>query len=50
LYAFVRVTTPTDLTREQRSLLEQLESLSPPSNGKSTAEKTLGQKVKNLFS
>lgn len=47
LYVFVRVVTPTKLTREQRQLLEQL-NLEPGSDGAS-AEKTLSQKVKDLF-
>ncbi|MBI2819630.1 MAG: molecular chaperone DnaJ [Acidobacteria bacterium] len=47
LYVFVRVVTPTKLTREQRQLLEQL-NLEPGSDGAS-ADKTLSQKVKDLF-
>ena len=47
LYVFVRVVTPTKLTREQRQVLEQLE----PEPGPDTApgEKTISQKVKDLF-
>jgi molecular chaperone DnaJ len=48
LYVFVRVVTPTKLTREQRALLEQLEP-APSSDGAGAAEKTLSQKVKDLF-
>ena len=47
LYVFVRVVTPTKLSREQRQLLEQLEP-EPNSDGAS-AEKTLSQKVKDIF-
>jgi molecular chaperone DnaJ len=47
LYIYVRVTTPTDLTREQRQLLEQLDALTKPDN--QPAEKTLTQKVRDLF-
>jgi len=47
LYIFVRVVTPTKLSREQRQLLEQLEP-EPNSDGAS-AEKTLSQKVKDIF-
>jgi molecular chaperone DnaJ len=47
LYVFVRVVTPTKLTREQRSLLEQLEP-EPAADG-APAEKTLTQKFRDLF-
>lgn len=47
-YVFVRVVTPTNLTREQRQLLEQLDE-PQPSDGE-LSEKTLSQKVKDLFS
>jgi len=47
LYVFVRVVTPTKLTREQRSLLEQLDP--DPGPDASASEKTLSQKVKDLF-
>ena len=48
LYVFVRVVTPTKLTREQRQLLEQLEP--EPDSDAPAAEKTLTQKMKDLFS
>ena len=48
LHVFVRVSTPANLSREQRQLLEQLEALSTPDN--QPAEKTLTQKMKDLFS
>ena len=47
LYVFVRVATPTKLTREQRQLLEQLEP--EPDPQAPPAEKTLTQKMKDLF-
>ena len=51
LYVYVRVVTPSKLTREQRRLLEQLEPAQDPSSngGDSSADKTLSQKVKDLF-
>ena len=47
-YVFVRVVTPTNLTREQRALIEQLGD-TPAGEGEAN-EKTLSQKVKALFS
>jgi molecular chaperone DnaJ len=47
LYVFVRVVTPTKVTREQRQLLEQLEP--EPDPHAPSAEKTLSQKMKDLF-
>jgi molecular chaperone DnaJ len=46
-FVFVRVVTPTKLTREQKNLLEQLAD-QETSNGE--LEKNLSQKFKNLFS
>jgi molecular chaperone DnaJ len=46
LYVYVRVVTPTKLTREQRKLLEDLD---PTPADEPAAEKTLSQKVKDLF-
>ena len=48
LHVFVRVTTPTRLSKEQRRLLEELAALEKPEN--QPAEKTLTDKVKDLFS
>jgi molecular chaperone DnaJ len=47
LYVYVRVATPTQLSREQRQLLEQLDALTKPDN--QPAEKTFTQKMKDLF-
>ena len=47
LYVFVRVVTPTKLTHEQRQLLEQLDP--EPEHPASPSEKTLSQKMKDLF-
>ena len=47
LYVYVRVSTPTQLSPEQRQLLEQLDALTKPDN--QPAEKTFTQKVKDLF-
>lgn len=48
LYVFVRITTPTRLSKEQRRLLEELAALDTPEN--QPPEKTLTDKVKDLFS
>jgi molecular chaperone DnaJ len=47
LYVYVRVVTPTKLTREQKHLMEQL-NLEPNPNT-TPHDKTLGQKMKDLF-
>ncbi len=47
-FVFVRVVTPTNLTRDQKKLLEGLAE-EPIANG-DQSEKTLSQKVKELFS
>lgn len=48
LYVFIQAVTPTRLTKEQRKLLEQLDSLTRPDNR--PVEKSFTEKVKDLFS
>ena len=54
LYVFVKVVTPTRLSKEQRRLLEELAALEkPPDNSQDNSkntEKTFTDKVKDLFS
>ncbi|MBI3896598.1 MAG: molecular chaperone DnaJ [Acidobacteria bacterium] len=47
LYVIAKVVTPTNLTKEQRQLLEQLDAISRPENG--PAEKKLTDKMKEFF-